>query len=515
MAGFFARSSLLALLVLPLLPSPALSQTVAITVPNYSFDSPALPYAPPYASPEIDDWQKSPVAAWWTAAGYSAEQWTDSAGVFVNVSFEPVAAADGSYPAQLAFMFSAPGYELYQTLGNTYQVGQSYQLKVGIQGGGYGMQLKCPMAIELYYPDASGNRIPVGSTTVTNNNSSGVLSQLTDYTLTIPAVAAGSAWAGQPVGIDLVQTATTAQAGGYWDIGNVRLTATGPLAWTGSAGGNWNATEADWQQAGVTSTYADGAAVAFGDTAATGNITIQPGGVCPANVALNNQTLAYTFSGGAIAGTAGLSLNGSGTVTLQNSNTYSGGTSIDSGVLVLENSAAVSAGSLLAIGASGSLVLGTPGAAELGLLGGGGAGPLEPPLPSGGDSAATLGSVAPVPEPATLALVIAGAAVLLACRWTTFRSRRMAGGRRGHGRGSLATPRAASPLAGLNGALPGKIHKLLDTLRARFTIGPHPIDEYDMYPPGPSAACRLTYRCHRFCGPAAGNRRRAGSRSVA
>jgi len=483
MTGFFARPSLPALLVLSLLSSPALPQ--AITVPNYSFESPALADAPPYAAPEIDDWQKSPVPAWWTAAGNSAEQWTDSAGIFVNVSFAPVAGCDGG---QLAFMFSVPGYELYQTLSDTYQVGYSYQLTVGIQGGGYGMLVGCPMAIELYYPDASGNRVPVGSTTVLNNNSTGTLSQLTDYTLAIPAVAASSAWAGQPIGVDLVQTATTAQAGGYWDLDNVRLTANGPLpvTWTGRVSGNWNATEANWQQAGLAATYSDGLPAVFDDTAATGNITIQPGGVTPGSVTFNNNALAYTVGGGAIAGTAGLSLNGSGTVVLENSNTYSGGTSINSGVLVAENSAAIPAGSLLFIGASGSLVLGTPGAAELGQLAGGiAAGPLGSSAGVSGDQAATIGSVGPVPEPAALTLLIAGAAVLPACRWAACRSRRMAGGRKAHERGSLATPRAASPLAGLNGALPGKIHKMLDTLRARFTIGPHPIDEYDMYPPGP------------------------------
>jgi autotransporter-associated beta strand protein len=417
-------SPLLALLVLPLLSAPAPAQP--ITVPNYSFESPALAYAPPYAAPEIDDWQKAPVPAWWTAAGNSAEQWTDACGVFVNVSFAPVAGCDGN---QLAFMFSVPGYELYQTLSNSYQVGQSYQLTVGIQGGGYGMQVGCPMAIELYYPDANGNRIAVGSTTVLNNNSTGTLSQLTDYTLTVPAVTASAPWAGQPIGIDLVQTATSAQAGGYWDIDNVRLTATTPppLTWTGSASGNWNATQANWQQRGAVSTYGDGLAVVFDDTGTNSSIAIQAGGVCPASVTFDNTALAYTFSGGPIAGTTGLVLDGSGTVTLENSNAYTGGTSVNSGVLVLENSAAIPAGSLLSIGASGSVVLGTQGAAELGLLAGGGpVDSLDSPSEASGGGATTVGPVQSVPEPATLVLAIAGAAVLPACRWAAARPRRMA-----------------------------------------------------------------------------------------
>jgi hypothetical protein len=230
----FRNGSLLFALVVLLLPAcPAWSQ--AITVPNYSFDSPTVADAPPYAAPDIDSWQKSPVPAWWTGSGASALQWAQCSGEFVNVPFAPVAGADGSYPAQLGFMFAVPGYELYQTLSNTYQVGKSYQLTVGIQGGGYYMPAGTPMAIELTYQDGSGNRIPVGSLPVTNNNSSGSISQLTDYTLNIPAVAAGDAWAGQPIGIDLVQTidpgtyfsiAETGGSAGYWDISNVRLSAT-------------------------------------------------------------------------------------------------------------------------------------------------------------------------------------------------------------------------------------------------------------------------------------------------
>jgi hypothetical protein len=216
------KSTLFALIVLSLLASPALAQT-AIYVPNHSFEAPYYNMVSPYAGSNIDTWLKSPAPGWWTGAGYTDEQWANSAGIFVNVPFAPVDNCDGR---QLGFMFDTPGLELYQTLSTTYQVGQSYQLTVGIEGGGYGMPVGTPMAIELYYPDADGNRSPVGTETVTNtnppNNPLG-LSHLTDWTLTIPAVAATDAWAGQDIGIDFVQTAGS---GGYWDIDNVRLTAT-------------------------------------------------------------------------------------------------------------------------------------------------------------------------------------------------------------------------------------------------------------------------------------------------
>ena len=101
------------------------------------------------------------------------------------------------------------------------------------------------MEIGLYYLDATGNQVMVGTTTVLNDNSlsssgsSSYINHLPDYSLTIPAVTASDPWAGQSIGIALLQTSTTADEGGYWDIDNVRLTTLISAAWTG-AGGNMN-----------------------------------------------------------------------------------------------------------------------------------------------------------------------------------------------------------------------------------------------------------------------------------
>jgi hypothetical protein len=207
-----------ALFVFSLLAAPALSAPVPI--PNGSFEDPALPLLPPYASPTISAWQKSPVPSWWTQAGYTADQWNDSAGTFVNVNI-PGDYIDNCDGNQAAFMFApAPGYGLYQDLSATYQAGQSYQLTVAIEGGGYGMPVGFQMEIGLYYRDGNGNQVPVGTTTVTNTNT-GNLTHLTDYSASIPAVAATDPWAGQSVGVELLQTESGT---GYWDIDNVRLT---------------------------------------------------------------------------------------------------------------------------------------------------------------------------------------------------------------------------------------------------------------------------------------------------
>ncbi len=191
-----------------------------INIPNGSFEAPYVDMVSPFATSSISDWQKAPVPAWWTGAGYSEQQWTDSAGVFVNVPFQPVDNVDGR---QAAFMFSPSGYELFQDLAASFEVGQSYTLTVGIEGGGYGMKLGVPMEIRMYYRDDTGNRITVGSTEVINTNGSGAMSHLTDYQLDIQAVLADDAWAGKNIGVQLISTVGFEDAGGFWNIDNVRL----------------------------------------------------------------------------------------------------------------------------------------------------------------------------------------------------------------------------------------------------------------------------------------------------
>ena len=238
-----ARRSMFSALAVLLLTSPALSDS--ISVPNYDFASPYVPDEPPYAAAGFSDWVQSPPPAWWTADGYTSQQWADSAGLFVNVPYEwidnLVPSGGTSVHQQAAFMFATPGLEISQVLASTFRVGTSYRLTVGIQGGGEGMPIGCPMEIGLYYLNATGNQVMVGTATVLNGNSlsssgsSSYINHLPDYSLTIPAVTAGDPWAGQGIGIALLQTSTTADEGGYWDIDNVRLTTPISAAWTARA----------------------------------------------------------------------------------------------------------------------------------------------------------------------------------------------------------------------------------------------------------------------------------------
>ncbi len=104
-----------------------------------------------------------------------------------------------------------------------------------------------------------------------------------------------------------------------------------------------------------------------------------------------DATDTLTLNGG-ISGTGtGLTLEGSGTLILSGSDTYSGGTTVNGGILEIETEDALPAGQALTINAGGTLIFNPAAGAPLALS----AGP----------------QVAAVPEPGTLALLIAGLAV--------------------------------------------------------------------------------------------------------
>ena len=108
------------------------------------------------------------------------------------------------------------------------------------------------------------------------------------------------------------------------------------LTWTGTAGSGgtaaWNTTSANWS--GASNYYSDLDAVVFPEGAANANITISSS-VAPSSITFNNATTVYSFSGGAITGATGMTLNGGGLVVLSNSNTFLGVTTINAGTLQL------------------------------------------------------------------------------------------------------------------------------------------------------------------------------------
>ncbi len=83
-------------------------------------------------------------------------------------------------------------------------------------------------------------------------------------------------------------------------------------------------------------------------TATTVNIS---GTVLPGNVTVSNTNINYTFSGtGSIGGGVTLQMNGPGVLTINNTNTYTGGTVLSGGLLNLGNANALGTGALTVTG---------------------------------------------------------------------------------------------------------------------------------------------------------------------
>ncbi len=129
---------------------------------------------------------------------------------------------------------------------------------------------------------------------------------------------------------------------------DITLTVTGsPPVWTGSDGSNWlvgsTGPNHNWQSGGTAVDYANNDAVTFDDTAVTGTVNISAGNVSPYSTTFNNNAKNYTLvSGGGygISGSGGLVKTGTGTVTIETPNTFTGSTAITSGVVNYQNGTA-------------------------------------------------------------------------------------------------------------------------------------------------------------------------------
>jgi autotransporter-associated beta strand protein len=104
------------------------------------------------------------------------------------------------------------------------------------------------------------------------------------------------------------------------------------LTWKGTTA-TWDiGTASNWLNNGSTTTYSDGSAVTFDDTAS--GYTVNGTNLQPSSVLFNNAN-AYTVSASTntIAGTASVTKMGSGLLTLKGTNTFSGGLNILAGTV--------------------------------------------------------------------------------------------------------------------------------------------------------------------------------------
>jgi len=181
----------------------------------------------------MDSWQKTPKPDWYDESGNFF--WTQLTGEFKNLPPGAANYIDNCDGAQAAWMFVIPEVAIFQdydfptnhAFNAIYEVGKSYRLTVGIIGTGGTMQIGATFELALYYRDAASNMVVVAVTSVTSVET--VFSNNThfiDFYADSGFVKTSDPWAGQHIGVRLLSSITdTNLEGGYWDLDNVRLTA--------------------------------------------------------------------------------------------------------------------------------------------------------------------------------------------------------------------------------------------------------------------------------------------------
>jgi len=183
----------------------------SIPIENASFEAPAVD---PDAFPAL------PMVDGWTEADVDVEGSTNT-GVFANTpadSPDHIVNADGG---QLVFLGSEQGNALEQDLAAVYHVGCDYRLTVAV-----GVSAMFPPSAEvpgdalelvLYYRDAN-EPVDIVRRVVPSAGLSSTLLQ--DFSVHLPTVRAGDAWAGRTIGVAL---RAAGAPGGFWDLDDVRL----------------------------------------------------------------------------------------------------------------------------------------------------------------------------------------------------------------------------------------------------------------------------------------------------
>ena len=224
------------------------SAATNITVPNNSFESQIA--GPPFGiNNNIDSWQKSPKPAWFDEST-SGILWTQLTGNFANTPPTSSDHIDNVNGNQAVYLFAVPTVALFQDYNSTdwnhstpthafdatYEVGKSYQLAVGVIGGGGNMAPGTIFQLSLYYRDASNNIVTVVATNIVYTPETfPTTTHLIDYAVNVPEVNPHDAWAGQKIGIQLLSVYGTGP--GYWDLDNVRLTSDEPTSDEDNDGG--------------------------------------------------------------------------------------------------------------------------------------------------------------------------------------------------------------------------------------------------------------------------------------
>ncbi len=130
-----------------------------------------------------------------------------------------------------------------------------------------------------------------------------------------------------------------------------------PVLWNLAGSGTWDNTTPNWltQPGAVITTFATSNEAIF-NNAAGGTITIAPG-ISPGFTTVNAAAGTYIFEGGPITGSGPLTKSGGGTLILTGANTYSGKTTVNSGMLEASNNTTVGGSTSFSVANGATLLL--------------------------------------------------------------------------------------------------------------------------------------------------------------
>ena len=138
-----------------------------------------------------------------------------------------------------------------------------------------------------------------------------------------------------------------------------------PLHWAASGSGTWDAANTGntiWKDSttptALTTYFVNGDTVQFDEKYISANQAVTLNStVSPTSMLVSNSTYNYTISGsGTIGGIASLTKTGSGSLTLSTSNSYSGGTAISNGAVIMGNGTALGGNGSTVSVASGAVL---------------------------------------------------------------------------------------------------------------------------------------------------------------
>lgn len=123
--------------------------------------------------------------------------------------------------------------------------------------------------------------------------------------------------------------------------------------WNGNINGTWDTSTANWQGG---NTFSNNDLPTFDDAAAGTTAVTVAGGTNSAAMTFNNATKNYTVGGSSIGGAGSLTKSGAGMLTLFATNAYSGGTTVNGGILRVVNSSGSATGTnTLTVNSGGTL----------------------------------------------------------------------------------------------------------------------------------------------------------------